>query len=221
MILTASALGLLVGMVALEPMAALPSLPAPPPRSVTISIAGGIQRQPSPAMDAVYGTTHPLEIEVRGGAWWGERLGVGLVVGLQRRSGEGIAPKAPMPTTVLWQIPVAVEGRLRLALHDGQPVVPIVRAGLGAVGAIETWSVEDGESGEWRGVKAAVHVAGGFQLRLPFPELSFGGPRFTEVPGPQDLYLQVEGRLRSAADFGREALDLSGAGVVVGLTFLL
>jgi len=213
--------GLVVGLLALEPFAALPSLPQPPPRTVTLTIAGGIQRQPSPEMDTVYGTTHPLEIELRGGAWWGERLGVGLVVGVQRRTGEGIAPKEPMPTTVLWQIPVAVEGRARLAVRDGQPVVPIVRAGLGVVGAVETWSVEEGGSGEWRGVKAAVHVAGGFQLRLPFPELSFGGPRFTEIRGPSDLYLQVEGRLRSAADFGRAGLDLSGAGVVVGLTFLL
>jgi hypothetical protein len=216
-----AALGLMVGLMGLDPAPMLPTLPPPPPRSVTVSIAGALQRQPSDEMDAVYGTTHPFEIEVRGGAWWGERVGVGIVGGVQRRVGEGIAPKAPTPTTVLWQIPLAVEGRLRMALHDGQPVVPLVRAGLGVVGAIETWTVEEGDSGEWRGFKAAVHVAGGFQIRMPFPELSFGGPRFTEIRGPQDLYLQVEGRLRSAADFGRGGLDLSGAGVVIGLTFLL
>jgi hypothetical protein len=196
------------------------SLPQPPPRSFSVSVAGAIQRQPGEAIDAVYGTEFPLELEVRAGALWGERFGVGLVVGLQHRTGEGIAAKGPLPVTILWQIPVAAEGRLRLVLRDEQAFVPVLRAGLGVVAAIERWSVEDGDSGVWRGVKAAVHVAGGFQLRLPFPEFSFRGPSFGASP-IRDIYLQVEGRLRSAADFGRAGLDLSGAGLVVGLTLLL
>jgi hypothetical protein len=220
--------GFVVGDV-LEPVDPPPDLPTAPPRSVSLTLSAGIHRQPSPEMDAVYSTAFPLEVEFRAAGWFGERFGVGIVAGVQRRDGEGIAPTEPLPTTVLWQIPLAVEGGLRLALQDGQVFVPTMRAGLGVVVALENWEVADltdpeaeepVSSGSWRGVKGAVHFAGGFQVRIPFPELSFRGPSFGP-PGIQDLYLSVEGRLRSAADFGRGGLDLSGAGVFVGLTFLL
>ena len=216
--------GLLLGaslavLTALEPLAMLPVPPTPPPRTFSVTVAAGLQRQPSTEMDSVYGTSFPIEVEVRGAAWWGERVGVGVVAGVQHRTGEGIGPKTA-PVTILWQIPVAVEGHLRLAIYDQQPVVPTLRVGLGAVGAIERWEIEGGDSGVWRGVKASVHVAGGVQIRLPFPELSFGRPSFGG-PVAQDLYLHVEGRLRSAANFGLAGLDLSGAGLVVGLTLLL
>ena len=143
-----------------------------------------------------------------------------MVAGFSKRIGEGFAPAKPMPTTNLWQIPVAAEGRLRMALVEEQFFVPILRAGLGVVAVIENWDAPEGEDGVWWGVKGAVHVAGGFQLRIPMPDLTFGGP---SLGGPviRDVYLSVEGRLRSAADFGRGGLDLSSAGLVVGLTLLL
>ena len=179
----------------------------------------GVRLQPSEAMEAVYGRTQPLEVEVRGGVWWQERVGFGAVVGFSRRDGIGIGPGEEPPATVLWQFPVAFEGRARLALHDEQPVVPLIRGGLGVVVVHETWSGGSAtEEGGWAAVKATAHVAGGAQFRLPYPELAFGGPRFTLARMPRAVYLQIEGRLRTAADFGRKGLDLSDAAVFAGLT---
>ena len=191
--------------------------------AATVNASAGVgvavRIQPSEPMETVYGRTQPLEVEARGGVWWQERLGVGGLLGFSRRDGVGIGPGEELPATVLWQIPVAFEGRARLALRDDQPVVPVIRGGLGVVVVHETWSGgSTSEEGGWAAVKATAHIAGGAQIRLPFPELGFGGPRFTTARLPRAVYLQFEGRLRSAGDFGRKGLDLSDAGVVAGLT---
>ena len=113
-----------------------------------------------------------------------------------------------------------VEGLMRLILWKAQPVVPYLRGGLSGVVWSETWAGTDGDLDEASGIKWGVHVGGGAQFRLPFPEINWRG-RVVGDPVLDDIYIYVEGWARSASDFGSAGLDLSAFGAAVGLSLLL
>ena len=226
--------------------------PAPVPTAPTIELSRWLQfgiqadlvTQPDPVMKRIYGRQSPFGLRGQVNILFEERYGVGLTLGLQRRAGQGVAPDGEPPDTVLWQIPVAIEGWLRMALWRDQPVVPYLRAGVGAVFAIERVlppeasadeadpaAVEDSEEEPaadgppdlvppWFGAKFGVHGGGGVQIRLPFPEVQWDGG-MTGPPGLQDIYFHLEGWARSADNFGAAGVNLSAVGVSAGVTLLL
>jgi hypothetical protein len=166
-------------------------------------------------MVTVYANEYPFALELHATWLFQEKFGVGIGFAGQIREGTGVAAVGEPPTTTLWQAPIFIEGRLRLALLKKQVAVPYLRGGFDAV----LWSEEDGQN-DPRGVKWGVHMGGGVEFRLPFPELNWEG-RLTGDSLLDDVYLHVEGWARSANNFGSPGLDLSGAGIGLGITVLL
>ena len=190
-------------------------LAGPLDRFLLISGQLGVSDQPSVPMRKVYDRANAFSLEARATWLFQERFGVGLGVGGQVREGTGVAASGDPPTTRLWQVPVFVEGQLRLALSRRQIVVPYLRGGFDVV----IWS-EKGGAQDPSGAKAGVHLGGGAQFQLPFPEINWQG-RLSGNPVLDDIYLHLEGWLRSANNFGGAGLDLSAGGIGLGLTFLL
>jgi hypothetical protein len=207
-------------------------------RWLQIGVQADLATQPDPDLKQIYGRQSPFGLRLQANVLFEERYGIGLSAGLQRRAGTGVAPDGEPPETVLWQVPVAVEGWLRMALWRDQPVVPYLRAGFDVVVGIERVLVatpaaeEDATDDEansdppedlvapWVGVKAGVHGGGGVQIRLPFPELQWEGG-MTGPPGLSDIYFHIEGWGRSADNFGADGVNLSAVGVSAGLTLIL
>ena len=211
-------------------------------RWLQIGVQADLALQPDPVMKQVYGRQSPFGLRLQVTALFEERFGIGLSAGLQRRQGTGVAPDGDLPKVVLWQVPVAVEGWLRMALWRDQPVVPYLRAGFDVVGAVERVlpaEADDADAVEaddtadeatantppdlvppWHGVKVGVHGGGGVQIRLPFPEITWDGG-MTGPPGLRDIYFHLEGWGRSADSFGAPGVDLSAVGVSAGVTLLL
>ena len=205
------------------PTYAPPSLSGPvmPDRAFLVSGQLAIGAQPSAAMKQIYGRKNPWSGELRLHYLFGERFGVGAGVGFSVRKGTGIAPAdEEPPETWMWQIPVHVEGSMRLLIFREQPVVPYLRGGFDAVIWNETWPDVNGDRQGLAGVKWGVHAGGGAQFRHPIPEIN---KRRRQVGDPvlDDIWLHVEGWVRSADDFGRSGLDLSAAGGAIGLTLLM
>jgi len=186
-----------------------------PDRSVLISGQLDFGWQRSDPMVEVYANEYPFSVEVRATWLFQEKFGVGIGFAGQIREGVGVSPVGEPPTTTLWQAPIFLEGCLRLALLKKQVAVPYLRGGFDAV----LWSEEDNTT-DPRGAKWGVHMGGGVQFRLPFPELNWEG-RLTGNSLLDDVYLHVEGWARSADNFGSQGLDLSAAGVGAGITLLL
>jgi len=186
-----------------------------PDRSILIAGQLDFGWQPSDPMVQVYANEYPFAVQLRATWLFQEKFGVGIGFAGQVREGTGVSPVGEPPTTTLWQAPIFLEGCLRLALLKKQVAVPYVRGGFDAV----FWSEEDGQD-EPKGVKWGVHMGGGVEFRLPFPELNWEG-RLTGNSLLDDVYLHVEGWARSADNFGAPGLDLSGAGLGVGITLLL
>jgi len=192
-----------------------------PDRSFLDSAQFFLSEQPSVPMKTVYAANQPFGAQARIAYLFGERFGVGAGVGFQVRMGTGIAPSDETPPEVwIWQVPIEVEGLMRLILWKAQPVVPYLRGGLSGVVWSETWAGTDGDLDEASGIKWGVHVGGGAQFRLPFPEINWRG-RVVGDPVLDDIYIYVEGWARSASDFGSAGLDLSAFGAAVGLSLLL
>ena len=195
-------------------------LPAPPDRVFLVGVQVGAMLQDGPALKTVYGRDNPLQIELRGTWLFEERFGVGLSGGLQFRRGTGVAPSGLEPAEAqMWQFPLSLEGHLRMALWRDQVAVPYLRGGL----TLLLWHEVDTASDPVSlpvGLKFGPHVGGGVQFRLPFPELDFEG-RISGDPWIDAVYLHVEGSVRSSSDFGAPGLDLSAAGVSLGLTLLM
>jgi hypothetical protein len=228
--LFAALLLVLVGLPGLARADGLPPVPdqpplmqakPPPDRIFLLSIQGDVGVQPSEPMTTVYKHAQPMSFHVRGTWLFGERFGIGLGAGVQGRTGVGIAPEGvDPPLTALWQIPIQIEGSMRLLLWKTQPVVPYLRTGFDAVVWTESWDAGDGGKDSLTGLKWGVHAAGGAQFRLPFPEINQPG-RMVGDPVLDDIYLHVEGWARSASNFGSSGLDLSSAGGGIGLTLLM
>ncbi len=241
------------------------TLPEPAPLPMTRVFHLGAQVDFTHALHrhvkTVHGRTDPVAFEVWGAWLFDERAGIGLRGGLSRRRGLGVAPALPdedagetalagdapvgPPETVLWQIPLAIEGRLRLALVRDQPVVPYLRAGVGAMvaierlfspdpvdpaagaeaadGAAEEEVVDDREArvadSQTTWVKATVHGGGGVQIRVPFPEVQWEGS-MAGASMLSDVYVYIEGWGRAANNFGADGADFSSMGVSVGATVL-
>lgn len=195
-------------------------LPPAPDRIFLVSAQVGASLQDGPAMKQVYSRNHPLVLLVRGTFLFEERFGIGLTAGVQYRAGTGVAPSGRKAQRAeLWQVPIGLEGMLRMALWRDQVAVPYLRGGFSAV----VWHEIDFATDPWTritGVKWGPHVGGGVQVRLPFPEINFEG-RLSGDPLIDDIYFHVEGHLRSSNNFGAPGLDLSAAGVSLGLTLLL
>jgi hypothetical protein len=186
-----------------------------PDRSILVAGQLDLGWQRSEPMVKVYDNEYPFALQLRATWLFKEKFGVGIGLAGQLREGTGVAAVGEGPTTTLWQAPLFVEGQLRLALIKKQIAVPYLRGGFDAV----LWSEEDGEN-DPKGVKWGVHMGGGVAFRLPFPELNWEG-RLTGNQLLDDVYLHVEGWARSANNFGSPGLDLSGAGVALGISLLL
>ena len=224
-------------------------VPVPPTPVVTwtrwlqIGVQADLVSQTAPAMKQVYARRSPFGLRVNANVLFDERYGIGLSAGLHRRPGTGVAPDGEGPDTVLWQFPFAVEGWLRLALWNEQPVVPYLRAGFDVVYAIERVvtsapAAEEDAAAEtetdadtsntkiedlvppWHGVKLGVHGGGGVQIRVPFPEIQWSGG-MTGPIGLNDIYFHIEGWGRSADNFGAAGVNLSAVGVSAGVTLIL
>lgn len=214
-------------------------------RWLQIGVQADLALQPNPVMKQVYGRQSPFGIRLQATAFFEERFGIGLAAGVQRRQGTGISPTADLPKVVLWQVPIAVEGWLRMALWRDQPVVPYLRAGFNVVIAVERVLPPDASADDaadpaaetdaaaedpantppdlvppWIGAKAGVQGGGGVQIRLPFPEIQWDGG-MTGPPGISDIYFHLEGWARSADNFGAPGVNLSAVGVSAGVTLLL
>jgi len=190
-------------------------LAGPLDRFLLVSGQLGVSDQPSIPMRKVYDRTNPFSLELRATWLFQERFGVGVGLNWHLREGTGVAVSGDPPTTTLVQVPVFVEGALRLALSRRQVVVPYVRGGIDVV----AWSEKDGAQ-DPSGAKFGVHMGGGAQFQLPFPELNWEG-RLSGNPVLDDIYLHLEGWARSANNFGAVGLDLSAVGIGLGLTFLM
>ena len=186
-----------------------------PDRSILLKGQIDFAHQRSGPMVEVYGNEYPFSIEFRGTWLFKEKFGVGIGFALQIREGTGVSPVGQGPVTTLRQAPMFLEGCLRLALLKKQVAVPYIRGGFDAV----LWSEEDGQN-DPKGVKWGAHLGGGVEIRLPFPELNWEG-RLTGNPVLDDVYLHIEAWARSADNFGSPGLDLTAAGVGMGITLLL
>jgi len=203
-----------------EDASALPTLHGPD-RSLLVSGEIRVAAQPSPEMKQVYDDALPFSAGFRVAWLFGERFGVGGGASLSWRKGTGIAPEGQTPPEVwMYQVPIELEGSMRMLLFRSQPVVPYLRGGLSAVVWRESWADATGKLAWVQGIKWGVHVGGGAQIRLPFPEINLKNRRIGD-PVLDDIWLHVEGWARSASDFGADGLDLSSAGAGVGLTFLM
>lgn len=228
-------------------------LPAPQSRVFWVGVQLDVSHQFNPDALRIYGKKAPFGFQVYGAVLANERAGVGLSVGVQRRGGAGVIAdlekeEVLAPDTVLWQVPVAIEGWLRLALWRNQPVVPTLRGGVDAVfwwekataGTPEEGVVEeaaaaveellDGEDSEpeelgtWQGNTVGIHLAGGVQIRMPFPEVQWEGGMGGAAGVVNDVYLHIEGRVRWINDFNdikdEGTVDLSSVGASAGITVL-
>jgi len=209
--------------------AGLPPVPDTPPEAIKlvgpdrfVLVSGGVAwgGQPDPFLKQVYDIANPFSFDLRATFLFGERFGVGVGGGFQNRTGTGVAPSGTAaPVVMIWQVPVYLEGMLRLLLWKSQPVVPYVRGGLDATLWRENFFIS-GTKHEVQGIKWGAHIAGGAQFRLPFPEINQPG-RLIGDPVLDDIYLYVEGWARSANNFGSSPLDLSAGGLAAGITLLL
>jgi len=209
--------------------AGLPPVPDTPPpvaelrmpdRFLLISGQVSLGEHFDPFIKQVYAADAPYSVGLRGTVLFGERFGFGLGGEFQNRQGTGVAPSnQAAPTVMIWEIPIYIEVHLRMLLWKTQVAVPYLRTGLDGVVWWENFFV-DGLKYEVRGLKWGAHIAGGVQLRLPFPEINQPG-RLIGDPVLDDIYLHVEGWARSADNFGTSPLDLSSAGVAVGITLLM
>lgn len=107
--------------------------PALPRRLVTAGVQLDVNYQFNPIVKQVYDRNGPFGLSMWANVLFDERVGLGVVAGVQRRAGTGVAPEGEPPDVVLWQLPIALEGWLRMALVRDQPVVPYLRAGVGVV----------------------------------------------------------------------------------------
>jgi hypothetical protein len=195
-------------------------LPPPPDRVFLVGAQVGAMLQDGPAMKTVYSRNNPLQIEVRGTWLFEERFGIGFSGGLQFRRGTGVAPSGKEAAgTSFWQIPVSLEGMLRLALWRDQIAVPFLRFGMTMVAWHEVDEATD-PAGLPFGFKFGPHAGGGVQFKLPFPEVDFEG-RLSGDSLLDAVYLHVEGSVRSSSNFGAPGLDLSAAGISLGMTLLM
>jgi hypothetical protein len=196
------------------------ALPTLPDRSVLLGVQVGAMLQDGYAIKRVYSRNDPLAVDVRATFLFEERFGFGVSGGLQFRRGTGVAPSGVEPAEALfWQFPIAVEGFLRMALWYDQIVVPFARFGATAV----VWHEIDHATSPASlpvGVRFGPHAGGGAQFRLPFPEIDFEG-RLSGPPLVDAVYVTVEGSVRSSSNLGAPGLDLSAAGISLGLTLLL
>ncbi len=200
------------------PVVVVPTLPD---RSLLVSVEVQLFTQPSREMKQVYRGANPFTGGFRVAWLFSERFGIGGGASLSMRKGTGVAPEGQtLPEVWMHQIPIELEGSMRLLLYRSQPVVPTLRGGASAVIWRESWAGSDGALDWAAGVKWGVHVGGGAQFRLPFPEINMRNRRVGDAV-LDDIWLHVEGWARSASNFGSDGLDLSCAGVGVGLTFLL
>jgi hypothetical protein len=209
--------------------AGLPPVPDAPPESVkgvgpdrSFLVSGGILwgAQPDPFLKQVYDIANPFSMDLHVTFLFGERFGLGVGGAFHNRTGVGVAPSDGTPPVVMiWEVPLYLEGMLRLLVWKSQPVVPYVRGGLDAMLWRENFFIS-GTKHELRGIKWGAHIAGGAQFRLPFPEINQPG-RLIGDPVLDDIYLYIEGWARSASNFGSSPLDLSAGGLAVGITLLL
>ena len=209
--------------------AGLPPVPDAPPESVAavgpdrfFLVSGGVAwgAQPDPFLKQVYDIANPFSMDLHVTFLFGERFGLGVGGSFHNRTGTGVAPSDTTPPVVMiWEVPVYLEGMLRLLVWKSQPVVPYVRGGLDAMLWQENFFIS-GTKHEVRGIKWGAHIAGGAQFRLPFPEINQPG-RLVGDPVLDDIYLYIEGWARSASNFGSSPLDLSAGGLAVGITLLL
>lgn len=209
--------------------AGLPPVPDAPPEFAKgagpdrfLLVSGGLAwgAQPDPFLKAVYDITNPFSMDAHITFLFGERFGLGVGGSFHNRTGTGVAPSGTTPPVVMiWEVPLYIEGMLRLLVWKSQPVVPYVRGGLDAMLWRENFFIS-GTKHEVRGIKWGAHIAGGAQFRLPFPEINQPG-RLIGDPVLDDIYLYIEGWARSANNFGSSPLDLSAGGLAVGITLLL
>ena len=209
--------------------AGLPPVPDVPPtaprlelpdRFLLVSAQAAVGSQFDPFLKQVYASEDPFSFGVRTTVVFTERFGFGVGFDFHNRSGTGVAPSDQTPPTVMiWQVPIYIEAHLRMLLWKTQPVVPYVRGGLDSIIWWENFAVA-GVKHEVRGAKWGAHIAAGAQFRLPFPEINQPG-RLIGDPVLDDIYVHVEGWARSADNFGTSPLDLSAAGVAVGITLLM
>jgi len=211
-------------------------------RIATVGVQLDVNYQFNPIVKQIYDRNGPFALSVWGNLLFDERVGIGITAGLQRRVGTGVAPSDETPPeVVLWQIPIAVEGWLRLALWRDQPVVPYMRAGAGVLLVVENLFAgaaegeeadpaaepEDDEAETTKRRKPieveptrkfTLHAGGGVQIRLPFPELQWEGG-MTGPSAMSDIYLHIEAWARVANNFAEYA-DLSAVGASAGLTVM-
>lgn len=225
-------------------------LPPPTSRWLFVGVQLDVSHQYHPFALQVYGKKAPFGFQGYVAMLANERVGLGFSAGFHRRKGTGLAPDlevegAIAPDAVLWQVPAAIEGWLRLALWKDQLVVPTLRAGFDAVywsektteGSPEEGvvaeaaaAVEELVTGEtdkpevlsrFAGLAFGVHVAGGVQVRMPFPEVQWEGGMGGAAGVINDVYLHVEGRVRWINTFNAaNKVDLSSVGASAGITLL-
>lgn len=190
--------------------------PPVPDRSFLVTASLEIAGQDGNFVKQIYGREDFVAFGLHGTWLFEERFGFGLGAGLLIRQADGVAPAGvDVPQVTLWQIPVQVEGVLRLSLWRDQIPVPYFRGGMTGL----VWTELGGDT-EPVGVKWGPHAAGGVQFRLPFPEIQFEG-RISGDPLLDDIYAHVEGWVRSSSSFGAPGLDLSAAGFAAGITLLM
>lgn len=192
--------------------AAPPALPATRD-TVLVGLQMGFGPQKDAALQAVYGDAARLSFEASGHWLWQGRLGFGGGGGFWQRKGTGTAAAGDAPTARLLQVPIFVEGLFRLQLVERQIVMPYTRFGYDLV----FWQ-ERAAGHTVRGLKNGVHLAGGVQFHVPFPELDFEG-RVAGPPLVRGVLFHIEGWGRAANNFGGPGLDLSAAGVGFGARF--
>lgn len=226
-------------------------LPAPQTRVFWVGVQLDVSHQYFLDNLQIYGKKAPFGFQGYAAVLSNERVGLGVAVGVHRRTGTGLIADAQKeevlsPDTVLWQIPTAIDGWLRLAMWRDQPVVPTMRGGFDAVywsekttegtpedGLVEeaVAAVEDLVTGETdeepaeldfrRGWAFGIHLAGGLQIRMPFPEVQWEGGMGGAAGVINDVYLHLEARVRWVNTFNVERhVDLSSVGASAGITVL-
>lgn len=181
---------------------------------VMVGLQLGFAPQKDAALQAVYADKARLSFELSGHWLWQGRVGVGGGIGYWQRKGAGVSAAGDPPTARLYQVPVFVEGLLRLQVVERQVVMPYARFGYDLVFWSETF-----RSSVVRGLKNGVHLGGGVQFHVPFPELDFEG-RAAGPPFVRGVLFHVEGWGRAANNFGGPGLDLSAGGLGFGARFL-
>jgi hypothetical protein len=112
-------------------------------------------------------------------------------------------------------VPLTIEGHARLLFVEEQILIPYARFGYDVV----IWR-ERAEESQLVGAKHGAHIAGGLQVRIPFPEVEWDG-RQTGPPAIRAVLFHVEGWGRAANNFGGPGLDLSAQGLGFGMGVLL